>query len=245
MEECEVIVFVRWNLALGGNKKAAKAKARPEWHKGRLAIWRNFAMPSLIRQSQKDFEVWLLCDPARKEENGALAATLKDPRFRVVSDFGHQCTKVQKEGRADDLYLVCRMDSDDAMHRHLISDLVMAVPLALEWSKPYIQARKGYALNIETGRFYIWNNPSPAFFGTLRRRKQMARGIAPGICNHSKIAPEAFHLEMPGRFCVGLHRNNILNSPRASWLGRELKEGERDLARLEYGTGKDAFNISI
>lgn len=238
------IVIVQWNLPVGG-KHAARAEAMRRsraWHDTRLALWQRWTLPSLLRQTCPDFEVWLLCDidPSLAWQVRELEATLPDhggaiagPRFRAVTDWAGQASLVHGDGGP---VTICRLDSDDMAHPLLVGLLDSCGSAAVATGRRYVQAAEGYILDVGTRRLRRFVNPSPAFFAGVFSSAECVAGLpcGPDVCiNHSRVAREALRLVGVPLFCVTLSGTNI--SRQAAWAGDLVEGPELERARKDYG----------
>lgn len=193
-------------------------------------------MPSLLRQSHKNFSVWICCDPAEPSENEELSKTLADPRFQIITNWRNQVAELCFKGDPNDPLIFCRMDSDDMYGKRLIQTFNEKSIKVLDSGKNFLQPQSGYAYQILNRKIYRWENPSPAFFAVVMRRNQaerMARG--PALYHHGHVREKALILNHEPMFCVTLHDVNICNLPRVSWLGEEITDSELETVRAEYG----------
>jgi hypothetical protein len=235
-----IYVSVRWNLEYADSKylkKIKKMQASDAWEKARLDIWKRYTMPSLLRQTHREFEVLLLCDPAKKGQNKRLAETLTDRRFRIITDWEDMRRQIYDGGKFDDTIMICRLDSDDMYHPKFIETFIEWEPKATVKNKAFIQAMTGYGLNTQSGAICEWNNPSPPFFAILRKRWTMWKDLpgGQGIAHHGKLETRAFRLSGPELFCVTMHGMNICNRPGVSWVGRAIKGEELERVKADYG----------
>lgn len=231
-------VLIRWNLPVSAKYAGKVSKMQLNgWHGKRLDIWQKYAMPSLIRQNYRDFKVWLICDPCRKEENSELQKTLTDPRFKIVTDFDSQIDRLAKRGNLSDQIIFARMDSDDMAHPEMLWRFRELADNGNINGRRFIQALGGYAYHLPSGNLYQWNHDSPPFFATFRARAWIHSCFpqGPAIINHKKVKDIAAYFAGGTLFCVTLSDTNICNSIRASWLGEKIKGRELEEAKRDYG----------
>lgn len=241
MTKPKIIILIPWNLPIEGISvgalRAQAALANPDWFPNRLAIWKRYAMPTLIGQSHPDFTAYVLCDPTTTEQNETVLATLTDRRFRLIAGSGvyQVIDELSKEDGPEDLFVCCRMDNDDMWHRNLLTEFVAALPRAARQRRSYVQAAKGYALDVSTQTIYHWNNPSPSFLGFICRRNALRDSICPIWRDHGAIASLAVSINSRPLFCVTINGLNVWNTIDCPWVGPVVTGTELDQVKADYG----------
>lgn len=208
----KVILRIRWDTPwLDANKTDRFPKRKTaEWQALRWAIFTNYMLPSLQKQTHADWEAWLLCDP----ENAHLhRIDIAEPRVRFAYDLRATARTVFEHYDAG--VFLMRIDSDDMLAPDALQSL-LACTDQLSAHK-FLQFGDGYAWHIGTKKLYHWANPSPPFYGYVAH-SQVLKHTLPDLGHHAK-AREQSYIVSPGQqmYCVLLHDDNLNNAPNRAW----------------------------
>lgn len=221
-DNVRTIVWVRFNTYDRADRD------QPNWYPERFRLLRTYAIASLLRQSLRDWECWLLCSAAHHRFTNPLEGFLPDDRFHVVYNAAAEIARVAGHDR----YVIARLDSDDMYGRDVLETFV-AHALDMPAGKTHVQLEEGWCYDERDGRLYVWQNPSPAFFCRVQG-PEWIRARNPGLGHHGKIRPVSVEVMGP-RFCVVLHPTNISNCIEGPWIGPEVTGPAKGAVLAEYG----------
>ncbi|MDA0165828.1 glycosyltransferase [Solirubrobacter ginsenosidimutans] len=213
-------------------------RPRPDgWVEDRARTWLAFTLPSILAQQHEDFEYWLVCDPAGREQTEPLARCARDPRVRLV--YADEAPAALRALPERDRYLLTRVDSDDLYAPGVAGRLAQHTD-----APEFFQFNHGYACDLRTGEVRLWPARSSPFYAhvygpELRSRERWSEP------DHTLVRPRALELER-GQFLVTFHGRN--DSSRIAH-GRGSVSGIAALATLgAFGLGGrrslDAFAVT-
>ena len=216
-----------------------------EWYDHRAEIFEQYTVPSLRKQSNKDFSIWITfrpqdaTNPTTKRILSALdglryIATFEGTMFTEDRATWHNNDLVQRlqsvlpsvrlfMGYTDWIYET-NLDSDDTVHRDF-SKLILQDPPR---ERGAFLCKKGYAYNTKD-RLAEWNNPvsnqnytiqftRDTYFDAEKRLEYLN-----GFKSHEEI-PEKFNAqEMPDNsYCTIIHGDNISTVWDHPFMGKEV-----------------------
>jgi hypothetical protein len=227
-----IVLRINWNLDLRSPRPRCLDRDKPAWQAKRRELFSRYTLPSLLAQTEPDWQAWLRCDPALEHLTAPMAADLAgiDRRVRVVYDTPAAMAELAIH---HDRVTVGRIDSDDMLHPGALA----------RWSSEspgLVQFGHGYALDHGTGRLYEWNHPSSPFIAEIGWRITESSRIGltglPGLGgNHGQVYEVARRIDDARWYLVVVHGINICNSLRARWCNRELLGKERAAVLAEFG----------
>jgi hypothetical protein len=184
-----------------------RGRRDPEaWTEKRLAVWRCYTLPSILRQADERWQYWLVCsDGMREVTHPHRRAVECDPRVRMV--YQAQMAERLRSLPPRQVYAFARIDSDDLYHPQVVNRV-----RAAKLDRPLLQFNRGFALCAEDGRLYHWQSRSSPFYVQLFGPEGRSLVSIPDL-DHSKVAPRARCLG-PGHFCVLIHSLNTTTSIR-------------------------------
>ena len=253
----EIYVLVRWNVdftkdAASNSKyhqRIRDMRATKEWEKRRIAVWKRYTMPSLLRQTYQNFRVILLCDGSKRDEWDNLIETLPQDR-NIFGLLGTEHWNEWREMLLDngdeyDRIMFCRLDSDDMYHFTAINKFVVAVREKDRKGKTHIQAMKGYGYDLVSRTVHRWANPSPPFFCVVVDRRDLEKDLSGsmGIAHHGKLGRRAYRIQDEALFCVTINGTNICNRSSVPWKKERIEGSELDLVRKDYGLNADDIAV--
>jgi hypothetical protein len=202
-----VVVYTMFNLPF---RSARHDAADSAWIAARIQIYLRFTVPSLLRQTDRDFRIWLDCRPGSENElaphHAALAAAGVTSTFdrgrRLLADI------FARHGAA----YFTRIDSDD-MYAPDAVELIRA----LQREAGASQFHGGYVYEAATGRVFRVMRKSPPFYTLRFERGEIASAsdiaamlrLPGGQRGHNVVHDLFSPLRLPdARYCCVRHGHN-------------------------------------
>ena len=150
----------------------------PAWIRQRVQVYLRYTVPSLLRQTDKDFRIWLDCRPGSEPE-------LKDCRLPLC-EANVWCTFDRGRGLLELLedvshVIEIRVDSDDMLAPNIVEQakaLHLTQRAVMEPDRPggfeevdAISWHHGYVWLVGSNRFYRQTHPSPPFYSQRLERR--------------------------------------------------------------------------
>jgi N-acetylglucosaminyl-diphospho-decaprenol L-rhamnosyltransferase len=200
-----------------------------EWLEQRFVLFERYCAPSIVSQTQEDFDWVIFCDPSTSPDNlRRIRAT--DPRIRIVfvGDPAQVTILPDEVERIVPNLLIAphirpgtqvvvgtRLDNDDALNRAALARVRELVPtfLRLDYDRLLYNPRLGYKFDHERQRLYrVEHDRSP--FLTLFERvddKEPPRGPLSGSHSTMPTKYPTFHDGLLRAWVMVLHGTNISN----------------------------------
>lgn len=102
------------------------------WLEYRLRLWRHTALPSILNQTETDFQYWVLSDPRNDERfNNIIPFNTLDPRIKIIRSTQDWCDETTDQigpliDQTVDKWYLIRLDSDDVYHPLMLEELLEA-----------------------------------------------------------------------------------------------------------------------
>jgi len=151
------------------NERPGYAPLTPQWVKGRLDLFHDTTLKSLLNQSFQDFRIWAICGQNNLDVTRGYGW---HERVEPMYDKGEAALA----GIDTEYVAVTRIDSDDLMHR----DGMGEVHDRLDFANPgrVLVFRDNLAWNRLNGYIGYYYRTSPPFFTQLYPKKQHRDWVA-------------------------------------------------------------------
>ena len=232
-----------------------------EWFRNRIAIFKQFVIPSLINQTNKTFFLWLNFRP-EEEENPicqefihhldqirGLATVVsyggcpfyddkfddEEPLLARLKIILPPLKEVVKDAR---WVYVTIQPSDDLYLDGAVARIQSTPPKAYR----SVGFSRGYIANYHTKEiahydpttnppFYTYIVPAQVFLSPVGHWKAIK-----GVTSHEYVGDFFHHLDLPGReFVVGVHGENISTTWNIPFKGRQLSPAEAEKVWIQTG----------
>ena len=191
-----------------------RADITPEWLEARSRFFLEHTYRSLQGQTFKAWRLWINTDnQATLDMLGTLRRELPTDTLFTAGDespYRYMARQDQLRVTDADMVYVTRLDSDD-----LFSSDALALANACEPTERYRPEaslfRRGYMLELETGRLGTYYNPSPPFHTLMIPAKMFAdpagyQAVFQVTGDHSRVgAALPCHALPDWKFCVTIH----------------------------------------
>lgn len=190
-------------------------KLTKEWIVERLDIFNNFTLQSFNNQTDKDFEVWLRCNP----ENKNLTQNYPfDGNVKVIYDRA----KSELEKINTEYLMISRMDSDDLYHKDAIKLMKEKAVFFGDNRRTFMAFRKCYDWDRVNGFIHTYYVTAPPFTTQILPRiyyKDWNLFCKSFYRRHGALGGKAKNVVVLPDYKVCVHRNNL----RCGYLFRGKK----------------------
>jgi hypothetical protein len=195
------LLLTRFNVRAPALGSAAGQPAG--WLDTRLGLFERYCAPSVVAQTEEDFDWVVFCDPATPE---AVLRRIRavDPRIRIAFLGNPARVPAPPEGGVAvvpdlrifphvrpgaEVVVGTRLDNDDALNRHALARVRGLVPvfLALGHEQWLHNPRLGYKLDHASQRLYLADSASSPFLTLFERVGGGERPAGPLVGNHSTL----------------------------------------------------------
>jgi hypothetical protein len=207
--------------------------AAPAWLDHRLKLFEDYCLPSVVGQSEQNFEWFIYFDVSTPitylDRVKVLTANYGNISIKSCTLWHHAAiAKDVVESLADDTkwIVTTRLDNDDGLNRQFVSALHSAV----REQKEFLNFT--YGIILYSGKFFMYKHPSNAFL-SLVEPAEMPRTICSMAHEQAgKIAPVRQLPDLPG-FLQVVHGKNVSNKPRGTRIdARQAIIGFEDIPVL-------------
>lgn len=233
-----------------------------EWFKGRIEVFKNYTLKSLLNQNNKNFIHWL-CFRAREEYNPICRKFIRDLKqikdYKIVVTYGGipfwddkfendnllerlkvMIPQLKEQIDFQDIQIIYEtiLASDDMYSMEMTETIQRQWPgqgKAFGW-------RKGFILNRSTHQVAEYNpETNPPFYTLCYPKRFFLDPVAHfryiGNIKSHEYVPDLFnYTELKNRgFCVTVGGDNISTTWSIPYKGRELNEEERKIALFALG----------
>jgi hypothetical protein len=176
-------VLTRYNLSIRGRPQwvSSKQNLDPVWLEKRYRLFEQYTLPSLAKQSTKNFTWFLMVHPSTPSDyltrlRKALQATAinfylwshttdwivhrsEEPSWRkfLIQAVGEHVTHL----------ITTRIDSDDAIHSKFVGEVQQAFS---DQDRMFLEFENGYILEQQTGSLYRTSRLSNPFVSLIERK---------------------------------------------------------------------------
>lgn len=195
-------------------------RATPEWFAARFELFRDYTLRSLLGQTEKDWTLWIHCDPGMEEIVAPLRGIVPAGTVFTFEPYG---ARPIAEFRAEewirlrecDYVYVTRIDSDDVFAPDVLAILEETEPAYADKVEALLWSR-GYTHDLNTGAVTSYVSASPPFHTLVFPR---AVFLDPDgyrenfVGDHSKVRSRYPCRTMPEwKFTVLIHGHNFLST---------------------------------
>ena len=183
------------------------------WLEERFAFFRDYTLKSLLGQTFKDYDIWMLCGLWRKRY------TDKYPwheRLKIVYDSG-----VSKLERIDADYIsITRIDSDDLMHKDAMQEIKNEVEQAVDSidKKGFLIFRDNLCWNMVEGNNFVSKHVRvhPPFFTEIfpkkvYKNKELFSSMTGHPHGKAHVDADYYKALSVNKICVVKHYHNNSN----------------------------------
>jgi hypothetical protein len=201
-----------------------------EWIARRIDLYLRYSVPSLRRQTVRDFIVWLDCRPGSERDLEAYLPALHEAGVRVTFDGGRELL-ASFPGEVEHFYIT-RLDSDD-----LYAPDAIELISRLHGEHRASQFYRGYTYDLASGAIHRVARRSPPFYSLRFARdeasssRDFSKWLAPmgSMRGHNVVRDRLRPVPLPdARFCCLRHDANAGQEPRgesveAPYARREIR----------------------
>ena len=178
----------------------------PEWLRYRIGIYLRYTVPSLLKQTDQNFRVWLDCRPGSEKELEPYMLALEEAKVLVTFDRGAKY--IHSLPGAPSHVHVMRIDSDD-----LYSTKAVEIVRCLQGDALAAQFYEGYIWLVPHRILYPMRHRSPPFYCFKAEVREDGPYIPPHQGHDSvwdTFGPEV----LPGgHFCMTRHELHSGGNP--------------------------------
>jgi hypothetical protein len=217
------------------------------WIEHRLRLFEDYCLPSVIRQSEQNFNWFIYFDdstPTRYlEQMRSLIAPFSHISIKMCA-FWESPTLIKhvRETLSEDTrwIITSRLDNDDGVHREFVSRLHEAARERRE----FLNFPCGVILY--AGKCYLYRHPSNAFLSLVEPVDEMRTAWSIAHESAIQVAPVRQLSDVPG-FLQVVHGQNVSNKPRGHRVrARVALRGFESLPILaEVGRTETAASILL
>jgi len=221
-------------------KPGQKGRVTPEWVKHRLDLFHKYTMPSILNQTEQDFELWVLCGQCYRDITSKYNW---HPRAKVI--YNHKDFLRDYLTKSEEDYLtIGRIDSDDMYHKDALK-VIKENQIKNPDDLTNMAFRKVYSWdrwsNVITS--YFQSHP-PQFVHTIPKKRykdfdyfmkiHMTKHVGG---SHGAIALPSYH------FCETRHNQSWTIRKRHSWSKTYKHAVVAEEAKLRGLASKKFFAI--
>lgn len=191
--------------------------AAPEWLDDRLRLFEDYCLPSVVGQSDKNFEWFIYFDqstPAKYLDRiTSLTSKYENVSIRLC-DFWDAAILIKHVSSALEActrwVITTRLDNDDGLHR----DFVSMLHSAAEEQTEFLNFPRGIIWY--SGKCYMYRHLSNAFLSLVEPAEGLRTVWSAGAHHYAaRIAPVRQLQETPA-FLQVVHGKNVSNKPRGT-----------------------------
>jgi hypothetical protein len=218
-----------------------------EWLEHRLQLFEDYCLPSVVNQSNQDFEWFIYFDestPARYLDRiGSLTAPYRNICIKPCA-FWESPTIIKHVVAALDhgtkWIMTSRLDNDDGLHR----DFVALLHAAVEERREFLNFPRGIILY--SGKCYIYQHRSNAFLSFVEPAQSPRTAFSLAHEQATQVAPVRQLGKTPA-FLQVVHGKNVSNKPRGTRIHtrRALVGFEAIAAIQRLGADETSFGVIV
>lgn len=190
--------------------------ADPEWLNDRLQLFADYCLPSVVGQTDQNFEWFLYFDestPARYlEQVNSLISRHRNIAVKLCETFGSAEVArdiVASQSKETSWIVTTRLDNDDGLHRDFVSTLHAFV----EEREEFLNFPRGIILY--SGKCFLYEHPSNAFISFVEPADKRRTAWAVAHPYAADVAPVRQLPDIPA-FLQVIHGKNVSNKPRGT-----------------------------
>lgn len=181
MHSYKHFLITRFNLKVEAWKttKNAEEVRTEEWLKNRFELFETYCLPSVVNQSNQDFEWYVFFDVDTPEyyrkKVDDIAATYKNFKPLYIDGLealvGSVTQEIGKDTHVEEFIITTRLDNDDIIHKDFIETIQESfVPV----HNTVIDLREGYQVSIDKNKTEIreYAHPFNAFISVIERSEE-------------------------------------------------------------------------
>jgi hypothetical protein len=183
-------LLMRWNLPGSLHYSSLELVADPRWQTRRRELFGRYCLPSVTRQTARDFTWLLFVYPKVMSKADLEWFEAQDERLRVVSVEDPESSGVPEAREAvsrlasgEDWVITTRLDSDDVLHR----DHLRKVRVDFSGERKVVEFSQGYYYDILVDDLREVRETQNAFVSVLEAREGLKTAWA---WPHHKIGEE-------------------------------------------------------
>lgn len=217
------IIITRFNLPHKNWVKNRYGKTlNDDWLDNRYNLFKDYCLPSVIGQTNKNFEWWLFFDTKTPKKFKTINESLKNKHSNIKifyeasleSFWDNLAKQVEKHFKASDfdILITTRLDNDDVISVNFINDIQKKVKLE---DKPYLLTFPiGYTLQINNEEaLRTINYEKNSFISLIEFQKQNILTVYKNAHDQWKDVEYRIINNNPSWVQV-IHENNLLNFGR-------------------------------
>jgi hypothetical protein len=236
--EMKHFVLMRWNLPGSLHHSTLELVTDPRWQIRRRELFAQYCLPSLVRQTARDFTWLFFVYPNAMAKADLAWFRSLDERLRIVAVDDAGSTGVPEAREAvtrlaagEDWIITTRLDSDDVLHR----DHLRKVRVAYEGERKAVEFSRGFYYDVLQDELRHVHETQNAFVSLLEPAENACTAWA---WPHHKIGEEneITYLEEPGWVALVHDRNTTtyLWGDHVSASCKRAVLSEFDIARPPY-----------
>jgi hypothetical protein len=225
--------------------QAGPQLAAPEWLDHRIQLFEDYCLPSVISQSDQNFEWFIYFDESTPAEYLERVKSLIS-KYQNISM--KSCRLWQPEVIANDILttlaartrwiVTTRLDNDDGLHR----DFVSALHSAVQERREFLNFPRGIVLY--SGKCFVYEHLSNAFLSLVEPSERPVTACSVAHEQAAEVAPVRQLPETPA-FLQVVHGKNVSNKPRGTRISaRQALIGFESIPAL-HGVSKGETPLGI
>jgi hypothetical protein len=144
-------LLTRWNLPGCIHYSSLELVTDPRWQARRRELFERYCLPSVARQTVRDFTWLFFVYPAAMSEADLAWFRARDERLRIVAvedpestGVPEACEAVTRLAAGDDWIITTRLDSDDVLH----PDHLRKVRVGYDGERRVVEFREGFYYDV-------------------------------------------------------------------------------------------------
>jgi len=221
--------------------------AAPDWLNHRIQLFEDYCLPSVVTQSDQHFEWFIYFDESTPVEYLQRVESLISSYPNISIKY---CRLWDQKTIVNDIIttlsapvrwiVTSRLDNDDALHRHFVSELHSAV----QQRREFLNFPRGIILY--SGKFFIYEHLSNSFLSLVEPSESPVTACAVAHEQASEVAPVRQLPQSPA-FLQVVHGKNVSNKPRGTRiLARQALVGFESISALhKVPKGETSLGIAL
>ena len=201
-----------------------RADITQEWLDARYSFFQEYTLPSLLRQTNRDWALWINCQDGMMSKIHKLVEILEQTQkehswLKVYYSFGDDAILTDNKAitsKYSHVYIT-RIDSDDLYSPNALQ-VVRSIVITRNDTIFASMFRRGYKYDVRTKKTGIYTNPSSPFHTMMipmekYKNKQSYTEMFNLVGDHSKVASSYYTHVLPDyQFTVLVHDKNFISN---------------------------------
>ncbi|PLX01859.1 MAG: hypothetical protein C0594_12510 [Marinilabiliales bacterium] len=223
-------IITRYNIRIPGwEKKNNNPALNKDWLDHRFLLFKNYCLPSIIHQTNQNFE-WLICLDVNTDESyisGLQQELYAYPHYKIILVDGYSRfvdtvhNHIRLSASKDEFIISTRLDNDDALHKDFIQTIQNNFK---HQNKCIVDFPKGICMEVEPQVKLSHRNMKYNAFLSLIEKRENFQTIMYYFQHHKWKKSGAEYLSIKnGRYWLQtVHARNVLNTFKGQFASNNI-----------------------